>query len=128
MTAAIVTVAESDLVGSACEVAVTVTNGGAGMLPGAVYSPADVIVPQVLPLQPMPVTFQVTAVFAVPVTVAVNCRWPPVLTCALLGEMLTLIGAPVLIVTVADADRVGSATKVAVTATMGGFGALAGAV
>ena len=126
--AAIVTVTDADLVGSACDMAVTVTNGGTGTLAGAVYKPADVIVPQVLPLQPMPLTPQVTAVLAEPVTVALNCCCAPVLTWAPLGEMLTLTGAPVLTVTVAEADRVGSASRVAVTATIGGTGATPGAV
>jgi hypothetical protein len=49
------------------------------------------MVPQAAPLQPTPVTFQVTAVFVVPVTVAVNCRCPPAATWAELGETLTEI-------------------------------------
>jgi hypothetical protein len=36
-----------------------------------VYRPLSLIVPQFVPLQPL--TLQLTAVFVVPVTVAVNC-------------------------------------------------------
>ena len=61
-----------------------------------------------------------------PVTVAVNCCWPPVTTCAVVGETVTTTGG--ITVTVAVADFVGSATEVAVTKTCGGFGAAAGAV
>ena len=65
----IVTFAEPDFVASACEVAVTVTCAGLGTVDGAVYSPLAEIVPLAAP----PVTLQVTAVFVVPVTLAVNC-------------------------------------------------------
>jgi hypothetical protein len=68
-----VTVAEPDLVVSACEVAVTVTVAGFGIAAGAVYRPPLVIAPQVAPAQPVPEILQFTAVFAVPVTVALNC-------------------------------------------------------
>jgi hypothetical protein len=64
------TVAEPDLLVSAADVAVTVTGElGLGSAGGAVYSPLASIVPLALP----PVTAQVTAVFVVLVTVAVNC-------------------------------------------------------
>src|SRR4051812_34657518 len=62
-----VTVADANLVGSACDVAVTVAFGGFGMLVGAVYSPVWEIA---LPTE----TVQVTALFEVPVTFAANCR------------------------------------------------------
>ena len=65
-TAGIVTVAEADLVVSACAVAFTVTDAGVVKLAGAVYRPEVEIVPG-------PVLVQVTAVFVVPVTVALNC-------------------------------------------------------
>lgn len=54
-------------------VAVTVTVAGEGAALGAVYNPAEVMVPQVLPLHPPPLTVQETAVFVVPETEAVNC-------------------------------------------------------
>ncbi len=57
---------------------------------------------------------QVTAVLAVPVTVAVNCCVAPPTTVALAGEMLTAITGAVT-VTVAEADLVESATLVAFT-------------
>ena len=65
-TAGIVIVAEADLVVSACAVAFTVTDDGVLKLAGAVYKPEVEIVPG-------PAVVQVTAVFVVPVTVAVNC-------------------------------------------------------
>ncbi len=58
---------------------------------------------------------QVTAVFVVPVTVAVNCCVPPDATVAEVGEIVTVTGAGAVIVAVALADFVGSATLVAVT-------------
>ena len=68
-----VTIADADFVLSASDVAFTVTCGGCGIAPGAVYKPLALIVPQALPLQPEPVRLQLTLVFVVPVTVAVNC-------------------------------------------------------
>ena len=121
-----VTVAVPDLVASACEVAVTVTVGGLGTELGAVYSPEVVMVPQVDPVQPVPFKLQVTAVFDVPETVAVNCCLAPSKTCAVAGETVTTIGATT--VTIAVPDLVGSACDVAMTATLGGLGMLAGAV
>ncbi len=76
----------------------------------------------------IPFTFQITpALVGSFCTVAVNCCVNPTLTVALLGDTLTDIGGGVM-VTVADADLVGSATEVADTVTVGGFGTLAGAV
>ncbi len=60
-----------------------------------------------------PVAVQVTAVLVVPVTVAVNCWVPPVMSEAEVGAMLTATG--IVTVTVAEADFVESATLVAVT-------------
>jgi hypothetical protein len=68
-----VTVAKPDLVRSACEVAVTVTVGGMGVRAGAKYRPAALMVPQVTPAHPLPLSVQVTPVFKEPVTFAVNC-------------------------------------------------------
>ena len=72
-----------------------------------------------------PLTCQVTAVFVVFSTEAVNALLAPVASVALLGLTLTLMFATV---TVADADRVGSATETAVTVTVAGVGMVAGAV
>lgn len=69
----IATVAVADLVGSAALVAVMVTVAGEGAVAGAAKSPLEEMVPQVAPLQPDPETVQVTAVFDVPVTEAINC-------------------------------------------------------
>lgn len=71
--ARIVAVPVPDFVGSATLVAVTVTVAGAGATAGAVNNPAGEIVPHVAPAQPAPFSAHVTAVFAVPVTVALNC-------------------------------------------------------
>ena len=120
-----VTVAAPDFVGSACDVAVTVTVAGFGTVVGAVYRPPLVIVPHAAPLQPAPERLHVTVVLFVPVTVAVNCCWPAVGTWALLGETATLTTT---MVTVAVADFVGSAFEVAVTLTADGVGTLVGAV
>ena len=84
------------------------------------------MVPHELPLQPVPARLHETEVFDVPATVAVNCCWPPMSTCAVTGETLTEIGGS--IVTVAEADLVGSATEVAVTVTSAGLGTAEGAV
>jgi len=59
-----------------------------------------------------PVADQVTAVLLLPVTVAVNCCVAPVISEAVVGEMVT---ATAVTVTVAEADLVVSATLVAVT-------------
>ena len=69
-----VTVVEADLVGPACDFAVTVSiaPGLAMAEPGGVYNPLGLKVPQGAPLQPVPERAQVTAVLDGPVTVAVN--------------------------------------------------------
>jgi hypothetical protein len=87
-TAAVtVTVADPDLGEFACEVAMTLTVAGFGTVDGAVYSPPLEIVPFDAP----PLTLQVTAMFDVPVTVAVNCSVFPVATLALAGATETVI-------------------------------------
>jgi hypothetical protein len=68
-----VTVALFDLVSSAADVAVTRTFAGLGTAAGAKYRPLGDMVPQLVPLQPLPETAQETLVFEVPLTVAVNC-------------------------------------------------------
>lgn len=53
--------------------------------------------------------------FELPVTLTWNCCWVPSATIALVGEMVTITGG--MIVTVADAETLRSATDVAVTIT-----------
>src|SRR5271156_1451059 len=67
-----VTAALADLLLSPAEVAVTVSVAGLGTALGAVYRPAEVIVPQAEPEHPDPLTLQMTAVLLSPVTVALN--------------------------------------------------------
>src|SRR5205823_10523031 len=84
-----VTCAEADFVGSACDTAVTATVAGFGTTAGAVYRPELDIVPTVA-LPPLtPLTCQVTAVLLVFCTVAVNCCVPPAPTVADTGEIVT---------------------------------------
>ena len=69
----IVTLALADWFGSAMLLAVTVTVWFAVTVVGAVYRPVELTTP-VVELPPiMQLTDQFTAVFVVPVTVAVNC-------------------------------------------------------
>ena len=77
-------------------------------------------------MQPLPPTLQVTAVLAVLITAAVNCCVFPATTDAVAGETPTSTEGR--IVTVADADLLGSASDVAVTLTCAGLGTVAGAV
>jgi hypothetical protein len=72
------------------------------------------------------VTLHDTAVFVVPVTVAVNCWLPPIVTWAPGGAMLTDIAWTML--TVALPALVESATEVAVILTWFGVGTVPGAV
>ena len=75
---------------------------------GAVYSPLLDTVP--------PVADQVTDVFVLPVTVAVNCCVPPVCSEADVGLTLTTTGGGgAMTVTLAEADFLVSATLVALT-------------
>lgn len=121
-----VTSAVPDFVGSADEVAFTVTCGGTGTERGGAYRPVALMVPQDDPVQPLPDRVHATAVFVVCATVAVNCCLPARGTVAVDGVTVTEIGSPM--VTDAVADLVGSATEVAVTKTAGGLGTLPGAV
>lgn len=123
-----VTEALADLVGSATAVAVIEKNAGFGGRAGAVNRPDELMVPQVSAAQPVPAMDHVTAALDDPVTVAVNCFDEPTPTCADVGEIETPTAVPELMVTVADPDFVGLESRVAVTATIGGFGAVAGAV
>lgn len=78
------------------------------------------MVPHVDPEQPLPLTLQVTAVFEVLATVAVNCFVLPANKDALVGAIVIATGNAT--VTTADADFVLSALDVAVTVTAAGFG------
>jgi hypothetical protein len=120
-----VTLDVADFVLSATEIAFTVTVAGFGTAPGAVYNPDVEIVPTVA-LPPVTLfTCQVTLVLLVLLTVAVNCCVPLVATEAVAGETATETG---LIVTVAEADLVESATDVAFTVTVVVFATVVGAV
>lgn len=123
-----VTLALPDLVESAADVAVTVTNGGLGAEDGAVYRPVVLIVPHDEPMQPTPLSPHVTDVLLDPVTVAVNCCFAPAPTAGSLGETLTLMEPGDPIVTVAEPDTAPFMSEVAVTVTVFGLGAVPGAV
>ena len=84
------------------------------------------MVPQEVPLQPLPFTLHVTAVFVVFAMLAMYCCCAPVTTCAEVGDNVTWSAAS--IVTDALADFVGSATEVAITDTTAGLGGEDGAV
>jgi hypothetical protein len=85
--AVIVMLATACLLGSAPLVAVTVTVCWLLSAAGAVYRPALEIVPTA------GFTDQVTAIFVVPVTAAVNCCVCPAERLAVAGDTLTVIGA-----------------------------------
>jgi hypothetical protein len=104
--ATIAIVADALLLASAELTAATVTSVGAGTAGGAVYRPTLVTVPQTAPLHPEPSRLHMTAVFEIPDTAALNCCVEPVVTDALVGVTTTAV--PGTIVTVADADAVGS--------------------
>ncbi|HLK05298.1 MAG TPA: hypothetical protein VKT53_12730 [Candidatus Acidoferrum sp.] len=93
-----VTVAFPVLVVSACEVAVTVTVPPVGTFAGAVYRPVALIVPMLAAPADGLLICHVTAVFAVPVTVAVNCCVLPVCTLGIGGVTDTTIGGGVMVV------------------------------
>jgi hypothetical protein len=116
-----VIVAEADSVVSAWLVAVMVTVCGVEMLAGAVYRPDALIVPV-----PAGLIVQVTAVFPVFRTLAVNC-------CVWLAPMVALGGVTptdtgIISVTVAEAACVISVRLVAVMVTVCCEVMLAGAV
>src|SRR5580704_8522757 len=107
------TCADADLFTSACDLAVTLTTAGFGMIAGAVYRPAWVIAPQLEPVHPVPEMLHDTAVFELPVTRTENCWEAEGRSLAEVGEIVIL--TPGTTVTVALADLFGSATEVAVT-------------
>jgi hypothetical protein len=122
------TIAEADFVVSATDVAVIVAEDGLGTVAGAAYRPADVIVPQEFPTQPVPLTFQVTPVLLVPVTLAENCCCPPTASVARVGVTVTETLTTAWTVTVAVPTTAESASEVALTVTVLGLGTVAGAV
>src|SRR5262245_21458133 len=78
--------------GLATLVARMVTLAGLGMAAGAVYTPdADTVPTAAFPLG-MPLTLQVTAVFAEPFTIALSCRTAAGATVTLAGARLTVTG------------------------------------
>jgi hypothetical protein len=108
-----------------------VTVGGEGATIGAAYTADDELVasvPQEAPLQPAPVRLHVTAVFVVPVTVAVKESVLAVGTTALAGVMLSKTAAAATRLTFAEADLDVLATLVAVTRTVAGEGKVTGGV
>ncbi len=84
------------------------------------------MVPHAVPLHPDPDRLHVTAVFVVPLTVALNWRCAPAITFAEVGETETDTAATM--VAVALPDFVVSAFEVAVTVTAAGLGIVVGAV
>jgi hypothetical protein len=86
------------------------------------------MVPHEPETQPMPDTVQFTVVFELPVTVALNCCWPFTGSVAPVGAIATETVAADPIVTVALPVCVASKIETAVTMTVAGLGAVAGAV
>ena len=80
----------ADLEVSACETAETCTVALGGTLAGAVYRPEVVMVPDAVLPPAVSFTFQVTAVFEVPLTVAVYCWVPSTGRSAEVGEIETV--------------------------------------
>jgi hypothetical protein len=103
----IVAVAVAVRLGAATGVAITITLGAEGTLAGAVYKPEAEIEPHVGPEHPAPAIVQLTDVFVLPVTVAVNCCVPPTLICAVDGATDAETAVAASIATVAEADFVG---------------------
>lgn len=87
-----VTLAEPESDAFAVKTAVTVRVAGLGMVLGAVYNPPEVMVPAAALPPGVPFTCQVTLVFVVPVTVAMNCVLAPGLTVTVAGVTVTVIG------------------------------------
>jgi hypothetical protein len=123
-----ITVAVLDFVVSATDVAVTFRNDGLGSDAGAVYRPPAVMVPQLVPAHPKPVTLQVTAVLLVPVTAALNSCCAPVFSWTLAGEIVTPTWLPEVMVTVVDPTAAGVNREAAVITTEAGLGIAVGAV
>jgi hypothetical protein len=86
------------------------------------------MVPHSDPTQPIPLRLQVTAVLLVPVTLALNCCCDPALTDGLLGVTATVMLLGATIVAVVEPVIAPFESEVAVTVTLFGLGAVAGAV
>jgi hypothetical protein len=104
------TVAVAFLVASATDCAVMVTSWSAVTFPGAVYSPLEEMVPTA------GLRLQLTAVFGVPVTVAVNCCACPAFSVTVAG--LTDTKTTGISVSTALANFVLSIMLVAITSTV----------
>jgi hypothetical protein len=89
MSLVIAKVPMPDLVESAWLVAVTCTVAGEGRAAGAVYTPAEVIVPSAAFPPGTPLTLQVTAASVVFITVATNVTWLPSTTDPFAGVTVT---------------------------------------
>jgi F0F1-type ATP synthase assembly protein I len=137
VTVTTVIVALANFVVSATAVAVSVTVGGLGAVPGAVNVigvPDELVAADKLPHEGPPHSeperAQVTPLFeGWPVTVAVKVVVAFTATVDEVGaiETETPAGGEVIVIA-AEADFVVSLTDVAVSVTVGGFGAVAGAV
>src|ERR1700728_4167788 len=113
-------VAEPDCDGADCDAPWIVTVAGSGRLEGAVYTPAEVIVPQAAPEHPGPLTLQVIAELATPLMVAKNGCCELTATRELAG--VTLITSGRMMVTAAEADLLLSRAEVAVMVICGDVG------
>jgi hypothetical protein len=102
-----VKVTEADLVGSAADVAVTVTGFTEGSVEGAVYSPAEEI-------EPPPVDCHVTAWLVTLPTCALNCTLPVTPSKVIPGVIATDTGLARETFTATDADWFVSAAAFAV--------------
>jgi hypothetical protein len=130
-TGMMVTSADAVLLASAMLVATTWMLAGEGATSGAVYTAVSELVasvPQEAPLHPVPVKLHATAVFDIPVTVAVKLSTLAVGTEALDGLILSKTAVAATTAMLAEADLEGSATLVALTVRVAGEGTLAGAV
>lgn len=122
------TAADPTALVSATLVAETVALAGDGNVEGAVYLPAEETVPTTLLPPLIPFTAQVTEVFAVPLTEAVNCCACPNCTDALVGDTPTVTGDGAVRLIDADPTALASATLVAETVALAGDGNVEGAV
>lgn len=113
---------------SATLVATSMTEGGAGIIPGAVKFPPASTLPHAAPKQSLPESVQVTTRFGLPAEfiAAVNGCVAPNSTDAFCGEIETEMSLDS--VTCALELFVGSSTLVASTETLAGAGKIAGAV
>lgn len=111
-------------------VALMVTLAGLGGVAGAANRPVAEMIPTTAFPPAIPLTLHVTAVFAEPVTVALNWLVPDGATVTVAGETVTVTGGPAgaCTVTLATPLADASAALVARTVTTAGLGTAAGAV